>query len=116
MIYEAAAQSGLFGLNPSETQYANIHPEGPHRPGHHQDDKKIPLSLHMAASLRRVASGDAFARLTHEFRMAESTLCDFDKQFWAWFREHYWETYVTGQSGVSFDDLASIQDEELLFR
>jgi hypothetical protein len=116
MIYEAAAQSGLFGLNPSEPQYANIHPEGPHRPGHHQDDKKIPLCLRMAASLRRVASGDTFASLAHEFRIAESTLCDFDKQFWAWFREHYWEAYVTGQSGVGFDDLASIQAEELLFR
>lgn len=102
MIYEAAAQSGLFGLNPSEPQYANIHPEGPHRPGHHQDDKKIPLCLRMAASLRRVASGDTFASLANEFRIAESTLCDFDKQFWAWFREHYWEAYVTGQSGVGF--------------
>jgi hypothetical protein len=54
--------------------------------------------------------------LAHEFRIAESTLNDFDKQFWDWFREHYWESYVTGQSGVGFDDLTSIQAEELLFR
>jgi hypothetical protein len=39
MIYEAAAESGLFGLNPSEPQYANIHPEGPHRPGPHHDEE-----------------------------------------------------------------------------
>ena len=70
----------------------------------------------MAASFRRLASGDTFASLAHEFRIAESTLNAFDKQFWAWFREHYWEAYVTGQSGVGFDDLASIQAEELLFR
>lgn len=116
MIYEAAAESGLFDLNPSEPLYANIHPEGPHRPGRHQDHKKIPLCLIMGASFRRLASGDTFASLAHEFRIGQSTLNDFDKQFWAWFREHYWEAYVTGQSGVGFDDLASIQAEELLFR
>ena len=34
LIYEAAADSGLFGLNPSEPLYSRIHPEGPDRPGH----------------------------------------------------------------------------------
>ncbi len=38
-----------------------------------------------------------------------------DKKFWDWFREQYWETYVTGQSGVGFEDLVSIQTEEKLF-
>ena len=116
LIYEAAAESGLFGLNPSETLNSRIHPEGPDRPGRHQDDKKIPLCLRMGASFRRLASGDTFASLAHEFRIAESTLNDFDKQFWGWFREEYWEAYVTGPSGVGFEDLASIQAEEKLFR
>ncbi len=70
----------------------------------------------MGASFRRLASGDTFASLADEFRIAESTLNDFDKQFWGWFREEYWEAYVTGQSGVGFEDLASIQVEEKLFR
>jgi hypothetical protein len=43
LIYEAAAESGLFDLNPSESLYSHIHPEGPDRPDRHQDDKKIPL-------------------------------------------------------------------------
>ena len=115
MIYEAASESGLFGLNPSEPLYNHIHPEGPDRPDRHQDHKKIPLCLIMTVSFRRLASVDTFASLAHEFRIAESTLNEFDKQFWVWFREQYWESYVTGQSGVGFDDLATIQAEDKLF-
>ena len=52
-IYKAAALSGLFGLHPPEPMYSEVHPEGPGRPGHHQDDKKIPLCLMIGAVMRR---------------------------------------------------------------
>jgi hypothetical protein len=40
----------------------------------------------------------------------------FDKKFWKWFRKEYWETWVGGVSGVGFDDIATIEREEKLFR
>jgi len=102
LIYEEAADSGLFGLHPSEPLYSRIHPEGPERPGRHQDHKKIPLCLIMGASFRHLAAGDTYPSLANEFHIAESTLNDFDKKFWGWFRQDYWEAYVTGLSGVGF--------------
>ena len=42
-IYKAVDLSGLFGLYPEEPMYSEVHPEGPGRSDHHQDDKKIPL-------------------------------------------------------------------------
>ena len=47
-IYSAAAHSGEFGLNPVESLYQEVHPEGPTRPGRHQDGKIPPLRLKMA--------------------------------------------------------------------
>jgi hypothetical protein len=68
----------------------------------------------MTVSFRCLASGDSFASLAHEFRIGESTLNDFDKKNWSWFREQYWETCVTGQSRVDFDDLTVIEVEEFI--
>lgn len=116
MIYEAAALSGEFGLNPEEPMYSRVHPDGPSRPGHHQDPKKIPLCLLIAASLRHVASGDTFDSLAQEFHIGRSTLNAHDNKFWKWFRKEYWSTWVVGASGVGFDNLASIEKEEKLFR
>ena len=123
-IYKAAALSGLFGLHPPEPMYSEVHPEGPGRPGHHQDDKKIPLCLMIGAVMRRVASGNTFASLGEEFHKGGSTLHSFDSKFWNSFRnfnavqdrKEYWSTWVGGVSGVGFDDIASIQHEEKLFR
>ena len=123
-IYKAAALSGLFGLHPPEPMYSEVHPEDPGRPGHHQDDKKIPLCLMIGAVMRRVASGNTFASLGEEFHIGGSTLHSFDSKFWNWFRnfnavqdrKEYWSTWVGGVSGVGFDDIASIQHEEKLFR
>jgi hypothetical protein len=33
-----------------------------------------------------------------------------------WFRLIYWKEYVVGESGVGFDDYASIEKEEKVFR
>jgi hypothetical protein len=54
--------------------------------------------------------------LAEEFRIGESTLNTFDKKFLKWLRMTYWQEYVVGQSGLGFDDLASIEQEEKLFR
>ena len=115
MIYEAAARSGQFGLNPEDPLYSTVYP-GPTRPGRHQDFKRIPLCLFMAASFRRVASGYVFSTLGEEFHISSSALSTFDKKFWKWFRKEYWETWVGGVSGVGFDDIATIEQEEKLFR
>jgi hypothetical protein len=70
----------------------------------------------MSASFRRLATGQSFASLSHEFRIGLSTLHKFDKQFLKWFRLTYWKEYVVGESGVGFDDYASIEKEEKVFR
>jgi hypothetical protein len=113
MIYEAAARSGQFGLNPEDPMYSTVYP-GPTRPGRHQDFKRIPLCLLMAASFRRVASGSVFSTLAEEFHISSSALSTFDKKFWKWFRKEYWETWVAGVSGVGFDDITTIEQEEKL--
>lgn len=115
-IYSKAARSGLFHLNPLQPMYAELHPGGPMRHGKAQLDKVPPLCLRMAASFRRLATGECFASLSDEFRIGASTLHKFDKQFLKWFRMTYWEQYVVGKSGVGFDDIASIEREEKVFR
>jgi hypothetical protein len=80
MIYEAAARSGHFGLNPEDPLYSTVYP-GPTRPGRHQHFKRIPLCLLMAASFRRVASGSVFSTLGEEFHISPSALSTFDKKF-----------------------------------
>jgi hypothetical protein len=116
MIYEAAALSGLFGVHPDEAMYSEVHAEGPGRPGKHQDHKRIPLCLMIGASMRCVASGNTFICLGEELHIGGSTLLAFDKKFWKWFRKEYWTTWVVGVSDVGFDDIASIEKEEKLFR
>jgi hypothetical protein len=96
--------------------YAELHPGGPMRHGKAQLDKVPPLCLRMAGSFRRLATGECFASLSDEFRIGASTLHKFDKQFLKWFRMTYWEQYVVGKSGVGFDDIASIEREEKVFR
>jgi len=115
-IYSKAARSGEFALHPLEPMYGELHPGGPIRHGCAQVKKVPPLCLKMAASLRRLATGQSFASLAEEFRIGESTLNTFDKKFLKWFRMTYWQEYVVGQSGLGFDDLASIEQEEKLFR
>jgi hypothetical protein len=70
------------------------------RHGKAQLDKVPPLCLRMAASFRRLATGECFASLSDEFRIGASTLHKFDKQFLKWFRMTYWEQYVVGKSGM----------------
>jgi hypothetical protein len=94
MIYEAAATSGQFGLNPEDPMYSKVYP-GPPRPGRHQDFKKIPLCLCIAASFRRVASGCSFAILAEEFHISSSALLAFDKKFWKWFRKQYFSASLS---------------------
>lgn len=115
-IYSRAARSGEFHLHPREPMYAELHPRRPFRPGRAQLDKVPPLCLKMAASFRRLATGQSFASLSQEFRIGLSTLHKFDKQFLKWFRLTYWKEYVVGESGVGFDDYASIEKEEKVFR
>jgi hypothetical protein len=74
----------------------------------------MPLCLCIAASFRRIASVSSFASLAEEFHISSSSLLAFDKKFW--FRKEYWETWVGGVSGVGFDDIATIEKEEKLFR
>ena len=115
-IYSRAARSGEFHLNPLEPMYAEFHQVQPIRPGRAQLDKVPPLCLKMAASFRRLATGESYASLSHEFRIGLSTVHKFDKQFLKWFRLSYWKEYVVGESGVGFDDYASIEKEEKVFR
>ena len=115
-IYSKAARSGEFSLHPLEPMYGELHPGGPIRHGCAQVKKVPPLCLKMAASFRRLATGQSFASLAEEFRIGESTLNTFDKEFLKWFRVTYWQEYVVGQSGVGFDDLAAIEQEEKVFR
>ena len=119
-IYSKAARSGKFHLNPLEPMYAELHPGGPVRHGNAQLRKVPPLCLRMAASFRRLATGESFARLSDEFRIGLSTLHKFDKQFLKWFRLTYreeeankalraaeeqavqfmWLAYCTGEAGT----------------
>ena len=115
-IYSRAARSGKFKLNPAEPMFAELHAGGPWRLGRGQHDKVPPLCLKMAASFRRLATGESFASLASEFRVGLSTLHAFDKKFLKWFRMTYWKEYVVGESGVGFDDLQSIQQSEAVFR
>ncbi len=63
--------SGLFGVHPDEPMYSEVHPEGPGRPGKHQDHKRIPLCLMIGTSMRRVVSGNTFCSLGEEFHSRE---------------------------------------------
>jgi hypothetical protein len=96
--------------------YAEPHPVRPIRPDRAHLDKVPPLCLKMEASFRRLATGQSFASLSYEFRIVLSTLHKFDKQFLKWFRLTYWKEYVVGESGLGFDDYASIEKEETVFR
>ena len=115
-IYSRVARSGKFHLNPLESMYQEPHPVGPIRHGRVQIHKVPPLCLKMVASFRRLATGESFASLSEEFRIGNSTLHAFDQQFLKWFRLTYWKEYVVGESGVGFDDLVEIQQEEKVFR
>ncbi len=115
-IYRRAALSGEFHLHPLEPRYAELHPGRPIRPGRAQLDKVPPLCLKMTASFRRLTTGQSFVSLSYEFRIGLSTLHKFDKQFLKWFRLTYWKEYVVAESGVGFDDYASIEKEETVFR
>ena len=55
-----------------------------------------------------VGSVNTFASLGEEFHINGSTLHSFDRKFWKWFRQEYWNTWVDGVSGVGFDDITSI--------
>ncbi len=79
----------MVGLHPEEAMYSEVHPEGPGRPGHHQDDKKIPLCHMIGAVMRCVALGNTFASLGEEFHIGGSTLHSFDGKFWNWFHKEY---------------------------
>ena len=68
-IYSKAARSGEFVLNPLEPMYGELHPGGPIRHGCAQVKKMPPLCLKMAASFRRLATGQSFASLAEEFRI-----------------------------------------------
>jgi hypothetical protein len=87
--------------------YAELHLRRPIRPGRAQLHKVPPLCLKMAASFRRLATGQSFPSLSQEFRIGLSTLNKFDKQFLKWIRLTYWKEYVVGESGVGFDDFVS---------
>jgi hypothetical protein len=91
-------------------------PKAPDAPTITRTEIKIPLCLIIGASMRRVASGNTFVSLGEEFHIGGSTLRSFDKKFWKWFRKEYWSTWSGGVSGVGFDDIASIEKEEKLFR
>ena len=67
-IYSKAARSGEFSLHPLESMYTEFHPDGPIRHGCAQVKKVPPLCLKMAASFRRLTTGQSFASLTEQFR------------------------------------------------
>jgi len=54
----------------SRERFDMIYEAGPTRPGRHQDFKRIPLCLLMAASFRRVASGSVFSTHGEEFHIS----------------------------------------------
>ena len=68
-IYEAAADSGEFRLNPAESHFTRVFPEIP--PGKHgaQLTKVCPLCLRIGAALRRLATGEPYSSLETSFQI-----------------------------------------------
>ena len=118
-IYEAAAVSGLFVLNPAEPLYAKAcPPPPPGSDGRHvaQHTKVAPLCMRIAAFMRRVATGESYDSLEASFNISRPVLQTFCIEFAAWFDKEYYVAYIGGMSGVGFDTHTEIVESERLFR
>jgi hypothetical protein len=118
-IYEAAALSGQFVLNPAEPPYAKACPPlPPGSDGRHvaQHTKVPPLCMRIAAFMRRLATGESFDSLEASFNISRPVLQKFFLEFAAWFDKEYYVPYIGGISGVGFDTRTEIVESERLFR
>ena len=118
-IYEAAALSGQFVLNPAEPLYAKACPPlPPGSDGRHvaQHTKVPPLCMRIAAFMRRLATGESFDSLEASFNISRPVLQKFFLVFAAWFDKEYYVPYIGGISGVGFDTRTEIVESERLFR
>ena len=114
-IYQAAADSGEFRLNPAEPLFYRAFPERPAGKAGAQLPKVCPLCMKIGAALRRLATGEPYSSLETSFQISKTVLLTFFPKFLKWFLKEYYVMYVEGMSGVGFDTLVDIEHSERLF-
>ena len=88
-------------------------------PGKYGDQlpKVCPLCLRISgACLCRLSTGEPYSSLEISFQISKTVFLVFFPKFLEWFLKEYYTIYVGDLSGVRFDTMVEIEDNERLLR